>query len=391
MKKSICVILLIITVLSQQSIIIKAENNTNVLAIKHTNYYGIGNSLKAQKSEDVNAEINFLDLNENKIQIVGCVDNKQFELIGNIKDDSIVSINDSKNNFKVVSVYCFLDEIKMILSDEEDMYVINISNEFGIRDNLLYNPSWFTELLNAKCLEMKDKSEFLLNSGDNAIGHEKTYNRTFDIWGDIYTEYIVLNFYSFWPREKSSAQDFKTSLNVKRKYTIMDQSIGSTQEWENSSLEVAGADVNYAADKGEFFESVQTYYEGDTYGSSKTTLGFWLAIPKTPFGITTEYQDYEVLSGSSQGYMSFNNKNSGSEKMVKHGVMWDSFDIHLVDVDDYFEAIIKVATQNTTGTRKGLKFKWCYIICSSGNNSGIGTPPYNKYSSFSNTLYYDVE
>lgn len=211
------------------------------------------------------------------------------------------------------------------------------------------------------------------------VGHDITYKRSYKIWGDKYTEYIVLNFNCMWPSKKYKAQDFKVSLNIKRKYTIKESYDGSIQKWEDSSLEVAGAYVNFAADKGEFFDELFTTYEGKSYKGYKGKLGLLLDLPDMPFRISSAYDQ-----------LNLNNNNSEPKKIVKHGVIWEPWNVHLIEVDDFFRADINVATNNATDVNKGLKFKWNYIITSSGINGGVAVPAYNLYDSFTNTLYYYV-
>ena len=125
-------------------------------------------------------------------------------------------------------------------------------------------------------------------------------------------------------------------------------------------------------------------------GQIKVVFGFWLGIPKTPFGLTTVYQQAGI-SASTLGSQSFHQQNSqGSNKCKNASAYFDPYAIHMTEVGHYLKATVRVQNDSASNLlgRKYLKVRWDYTVVSSGNNNGVAAPSYNYSSNYTNTLYY---
>ncbi|SHJ73057.1 hypothetical protein [Paramaledivibacter caminithermalis] len=357
----------------------------------------IGNKLSFSSTENTEAKIVNLQIIGNTFSASGSIEGENsFNIKGRVTDYEITDVRDLTNNYEVVSVYIIDNDTRLILTDKanKDMIYVDIDGyKITSQKQLFYNRYWYTQILEPEKRRISGRQRRAYNTN-----YDDKFEREYEIYGDRYTEILEVGYYYNWPEEMDARSDgsfFKSTLNINSKKTIL-QEYGETREIELSgcSLEVTGAEFHVATDQGQYVESMQTYAFGDDIGSGfSVDIGFWLDIPKVPFGITTSYDETVHVEEDDEGYYSFHVENSGSEKAVQVGTEWDPYEYHLVDENDYFKAEVFVCAESSyvdTGRRNKFSTKWEYEVVSSGINQGHAVDSFYDSESFSNSLYYDL-
>lgn len=366
-------------------------------ATLYENSYVDGDTLKAEESSSFNVDVNNLLIMDGIIKINGKIgENKDFNIVGQTNGNNIEYIEEQSHNFEVKNITVLEDIVVMYLGEENDTIRVKINYENkGV--NLFYNKYWYTEFLEPQ-IETHD-SNITLNSiiTPNAYNtnYSIPYTRSFNVYGDLYTEEITLGFYYNWPevvQSTSTGDDFTSKLQIndnKTYYTPYGSS--KTYTLSGSSLEVAGATIRHATDAGQYVKNIHTSHVGTLYSGGGTSLGYSLGIPNLPVSINYSPPESVTITNGQNGYYSFNYP--GNNKSQQYNISWEPSRYHLISKNDFFEAISRVQTDSTykkTG-RLRLSVEWSFTLVSSGINQGQGTPPYNKTDTFSNTLYYELQ
>jgi hypothetical protein len=368
---------------------VNESKNNDTYGIVQENVYVEGDALKSRDATTVYANLNKLDVTGNYFSTNIIIDNKMYNLSYSIFNGNLIVKDNKIGKYDILSVYLDNEVFEMILKEKRNIIVItDYSHGAMLNHSINYNQDWYNDYITA---EMNNFEITPLLRGNSSItNYDKITSRSFNIFGDVWTEQITVNIHNDWPSQVSQPADFNTSLTLKSNKTTITKSYGSSTVRSGSSLKVVGATAHFATDSGQYFESIQQRFSAKKIGTTKVNIGFWLGIPKTPFGITTTYEEAGVISAQDSGYQSFHMYNTGQERCVNSRAKFDSYSIHLISEGQYYKAIPRVQTYSGSG-QKGLKVKWEWTISTSGNNSGTATPSYfSEDKSFNNTLYYTV-
>ncbi len=276
--------------------------------------------------------------------------------------------------------------LEIIIKSDNSMYVVRkINLASNVNRDYYYNRYWYNDFIQGK-YEKQPK----LYRGSYTTSYNIPFSRSFSIYGDQYTEKITLRVSYNWPYDVYQPADFNTVLEIKEKSTTINYMNGGSRTTSDCSLQAVGGKAHFAADAGEYFESMKQQFIAKQIGRTKVIFGIWLGIPKTPFGLTTVYEQ-SGISASTLGEQSFRSQNAqGNNKCKNASAYFDPYSIHMTTPGHYLKATARVqndSPSNLTGN-KYLKIRWDYTIISSGNNNGTSVPTFSHSGNYTNTLYY---
>lgn len=353
--------------------------------------YVENNQLTSRYSLPVTVLVNHLQITGNQLNISGSINRTPFQFSGDIKGDKIIEAADITNHFHLLSIYVVNREVELYVKAENNDYIrIRLTSDQS-RSPLYYNRYWYNQFIHTKAKNVTS-SQIVTKSYNTH--YDEVYERTFSIFGDQWTERLTLTHYYNWPSSTDgNGRYWFVTAEVTENKTTIDYYDPEKKDMtvEGSSLGVAGAQVAFGTDSGEYMKHAVADFSGTRYsGGSSIKLEYGLSIPHSPIGVKFDWPEAKYIDDGYDHRFSFNYK--GEKKTQGYVLNWDPYKYHLKKTGDFFEVASWIMTDESYAEedRKRLKTEWKYEIVSDGLNRGTPVPSYNESGGFSNTLYYDL-
>lgn len=220
-------------------------------------------------------------------------------------------------------------------------------------------------------------------------GISRAYESVTNVFGDIYTETIVLKFSYLWPFgiNNSTGGEFSSKLSIESNSTSVKTWDGEVYKLNSSSLYVKDASFRMAMPTGEFINYIQPIYSASSTSGGTIGLDFSVGIPNTPFSITATLPKHiDITSNGIEdftGYLGTNEYARGVES---------SFPGRLENSSHFYRAICKVDTHLNYQVlgKKSIQTQWDFLVLSSGNCNGTGVNSYYRADRCSKSLVYEL-
>lgn len=401
MKKIISIFLICVIATACLSPATAAQDFTKqVTIIAFENYSVTEDSLTSEKRSVMEADAEWI-ISGSDLKVHGHIPGGNLYNVSiTIENGKFVDATEEYNNYTVLSIISFTDIIRIILKDnrQNNMYYVEMDdNRFSTVE--AYNISWYHSFL-APSVETMDTA-----TPQTVTSTYKTFSTTTTIYGDVYKEILLLQFYNDWDNPVTTGVGFTatTKMILKSKTTEITRYGTSTPVVQvGNSLFVNQVTYSAVTPAGEYFRKVESQFKGTIYRSGSVGIGVGIGIPNTPFSVdllSLPQKETQTI-GSSASYFSVDeNYAAAAQKTMAIEVYYTDSNTWLENAENESGVLHQIIIENYLKTHdnyiilgnKGFGYRWDYRVASDGNCNGVAVTMFSEPQSFRNTLYYTLK
>lgn len=227
MGKRISTIILCIFILCQFSLSTFAnevEVITDTYGVIQEHIYVVEDSLRASKISDIDVNLKNIESLDNSLRVDLSIANRDYQFTGSVIDNEYIPIVKSIGKYEIISMYIDDNVFELILKNNRDIIVVtDHTHGLVLNSSIIYNQDWYNDYIKAE-VENIDYAPSIRSS--YVTNYDKATSRNFSIFGDVWTETIVVNIHNDWPSDVYQPADFNTTLTIKSNKTTITKPYG---------------------------------------------------------------------------------------------------------------------------------------------------------------------